>query len=295
MSYLLFLDESGHDHRTMPYEVRGGIVLHAGKLWPFVQSMRKLEISAFGVTLASVGAELKGHKLLDRKRFKLAGQDVTMPDAARQKHARAFLQKGPQGQRPTRDEFTAYGQACLAMARGIFTLLRDHQAKLIAIATPRNSPRPPPGTTEILRKDHVFLLERYFYLLQAKKETGLLVLDQTDKADDRRLVRRMERYFEATATGRYRAKHVIPSPFFVSSDMAYPVQAADVCIYCVNLCYRLPTRGMDAPVRDEIKSEFADWLDDLEFEGTGRRDGKTFAVYGIEYVPDLYSARRAQK
>ena len=25
MSYLLFLDESGHDHRTMPYEVRGGV------------------------------------------------------------------------------------------------------------------------------------------------------------------------------------------------------------------------------------------------------------------------------
>jgi len=24
MSFLLFVDESGHDHRTMPYEVRGG-------------------------------------------------------------------------------------------------------------------------------------------------------------------------------------------------------------------------------------------------------------------------------
>ena len=25
MSYLLFLDERGHGHRTMPYEVRGGV------------------------------------------------------------------------------------------------------------------------------------------------------------------------------------------------------------------------------------------------------------------------------
>ena len=31
MSYLLFLDESGHDHRTMPYEVRGGVALHASE------------------------------------------------------------------------------------------------------------------------------------------------------------------------------------------------------------------------------------------------------------------------
>ena len=29
MSWLLFLDESGHDHKSMPYEVRGGIALHA--------------------------------------------------------------------------------------------------------------------------------------------------------------------------------------------------------------------------------------------------------------------------
>ena len=27
MAWLLFLDESGHDHKQMPYEVRGGIAL----------------------------------------------------------------------------------------------------------------------------------------------------------------------------------------------------------------------------------------------------------------------------
>jgi hypothetical protein len=32
LSYLFFLDESGHDHKNCPYEVRGGIVLHASKL-----------------------------------------------------------------------------------------------------------------------------------------------------------------------------------------------------------------------------------------------------------------------
>ena len=60
MSYLLFLDESGHDHRTMPYEVRGGVALHASELWPFVQDMQRLELASFGTTLNQFQAELKG-------------------------------------------------------------------------------------------------------------------------------------------------------------------------------------------------------------------------------------------
>jgi len=32
MAWLLFLDESGHDHKQMPYEVRGGVALHAGEV-----------------------------------------------------------------------------------------------------------------------------------------------------------------------------------------------------------------------------------------------------------------------
>jgi len=47
MSWLLFMDESGHDHRTMPYEVRGGVALHASELWPFVQDMQRLELASF--------------------------------------------------------------------------------------------------------------------------------------------------------------------------------------------------------------------------------------------------------
>ena len=73
MSWLLFLDESGHDHKNMPYEVRGGIAIHAGELWPFVQSMQRLEFDSFGCQLHQYRKELKGSTLLDRKRFKLRG------------------------------------------------------------------------------------------------------------------------------------------------------------------------------------------------------------------------------
>jgi hypothetical protein len=36
MSWLFFMDESGHDHKHCPYEVRGGVALRSTKLWNFV-------------------------------------------------------------------------------------------------------------------------------------------------------------------------------------------------------------------------------------------------------------------
>ena len=64
-----------------------------------------------------------------------------------------------------------------------------------------------------------------------------------------------------------------------------------MAIYCVNWGFRLPTRGMDAPVRDEIASEFGPWLTQLQFQGEARREGRVFSEFGIVYVPDPYTAR----
>ena len=94
MSWLLFLDESGHDHRNCPYEVRGGIAVHASKLWPLVHQLQVAEHSAFGANLRQYSKELKGAKLLDKDRFKWSAQADLMPDEARRKHSRGFLMKG---------------------------------------------------------------------------------------------------------------------------------------------------------------------------------------------------------
>lgn len=143
-----------------------------------------------------------------------------------------------------------------------------------------------------MRKDHVFLLERYFYFLEERRERGLLVMDEVEKQADRKFVRQMEAYFTKTATGRYRTQWIVPTPFFVSSDMTYPVQAADMCIYCVNWGFRLPTQGMDTARRDEIGSEFGPWLGRLQYHGQGYRDGNVFETWGILYVPNPYAAGR---
>lgn len=294
MSWLLFLDESGHDHKQMPYEVRGGVALQDSQLWPFALAMQRLERDAFGCSLAEFQKELKGSTLLDTKRFKFANQAAPMTTLARQKHCRAFLTKGLQRAKPTSEEFCAYGQACIEMARGIFQLLRDHDAVLFASAIPRGTGKDPgAGAQDYLRKDQVFLLERFFYFLEGEQENGLLVMDAVEKQSDRKFVRQMEAYFTKTATGRYRTQWIVPTPFFVSSDMAYPVQCADLCIYCVNWAFRLPAQGMNEPVREEIRVEFLDWLRSLQFHGDGYRDGNVFETWGICYVPSPRAPGRA--
>lgn len=294
MSWLLFLDESGHDHKQMPYEVRGGVALHVSKLWPFVRAVQQLELDAFGGELSLYRKELKGSTLLDAKRFKFAGQMPRMNDEERRKHCRSFLTKGLEKKtNQTREEFTAYGQACLEMAEGMFQLLQDHDARLFASAVPRGAAKPPADLGDhLLRKDFVFLLERFYYLLEEKREHGILVLDEVEKSADRRFVRRLERYFTQSATGRFRSHWVVPTPFFVSSDMTYAVQAADLCIYCINLGFRLPLQGMNASVRQGIADRFANWIGRLQFRGEGYRDGRVFPSYGIVFVPDLYESRQ---
>jgi hypothetical protein len=245
-----------------------------------------------GATLFAKKAHSETRRGFWRVEAGIARTAVSCVDEARRKHCRAFLTKGLEKKPPNRDEFTAYGQACLEMARGVFQVLREHKAVLFATAIPRNAEKPTtPIVDEFLRKDNVFLLERFFYFLEREREHGLLVMDEVEKTEDRRYVRRLEAYFSKTQTGRYRAQWIVPSPFFVASDITYPVQAADLCIYCVNWGFRLPAAGMDAPVRKEIAEEFAPWLAKLQFEGDAYREGKVYRSFGIAYVPDPYSKR----
>jgi hypothetical protein len=118
-------------------------------------------------------------------------------------------------------------------------------------------------------------------------------MDGTEKKSDRKFVRQLEGYFTKTSIGRYRTRWIVPTPFFVSSDMAYPIQAADLCIYCVNWTFRLQSQGMNEPVRGEIRVEFLDWLRQLQFRGERNNDGKVFETWGICYVPNPCAPGRA--
>lgn len=288
MSYLFFIDESGHDHKNCPYEVRGGVVIHAASLWSFIQEFRDLEIAAFGVELSDFGIEIKGSHLLEKKRFRFAQQGDLLDDAARRKHAHAFLNHGRARTSPSEIEFRAYGQACLEMARGVFRLLQSHDSKIFAAVVPRSTKKPQTfQADEYLRKDQVFLLERYFNFVSSRNETGLLVFDETDRSADRAFIRQIERYFTKTAQGRFRATHIVPVPMFVSSDLTKAIQAADICIYALNWGFRIP-KGMDGEIRAEIADEFSAWIATLQASGRTVDIDGTHIWYGIVYVPQPF-------
>jgi hypothetical protein len=294
MAWLLFMDESGHSHKELPYEVRGGFALADTHLWPFVQDVLRLESSCFGARLADYKSEVKGMKLLGKDRFEHAAQMLEIEDLKRQHYCRALLQAGLEKRPPTKEQLTAYGQASLRMADGIFDLLERHKALIFASVVPRGTARPPadvPSQPDILRKDHNFLLERFFYFLERERQMGLLVMDEVEKTEDRRFVQRLHDYFVKTANGRDRSRWIVPSPFFVSSDMALPVQVADVVIYALNWGYRHPAE-MTAPTRAEIEARFGARIEKLKWRGEGYDGIKTYRSFGIVCVPDLFMRRK---
>jgi len=292
MSWLLFMDESGHDHRNMPMEVRGGVAIHSSKIWPFIKDWNMARSEIFGKEFIELGGEIKGSKLLGKKRFQWADQLPRLDDFTRRKGVRRFLTVQHQKTSPKRLDFSAYGQASILMAERIFDLLFRHEAVLFSSIIPRGV-KPPENFQygHYLRKDHVFLQERYFYFLEAKKEHGLFVMDQTEKQQDKRFVKQLQNYYVNTQTGISRTQWIIPSPLFVDSEMSVGVQAADLCLYCINWGFRLRFWNFNGPMRQEIADKFGARLNSLQFKGDAYREGNVYANYGIVYVPDPFTGK----
>jgi hypothetical protein len=84
-----------------------------------------------------------------------------------------------------------------------------------------------------------------------------------------------------------RNRQVVPTPLFVSSDMTTAVQAADLCIYCVNWGFRLVDEGMTAAVRADIAAEYGPLLAHLCFVPHGCKPGTANGRGSIAYVTEL--------
>ena len=277
MSYLLFMDESGHDHKSLPYEVRGGVCLRDNTVGAFTDDLKRLELNCFGDHLRNYGSEIKAVKLLRKDRFEWAGYEPRIPAQERRKLCRQFLATTARGNRPTRRGFCAYGQASQAFVRLLFASLKDHEAKVFASMIPKGmGRRPQDSNPDLVRKDITFLFERFYYFLEERKEMGMIVMDETDRADDRRFMRKLERYFVAHERGREHASLIIPTPFFVGSDMSYPVQAADVVIHCIAQSYRVPKIGIDAEPRAEVASLVGDRIKPLVSSFMRESDDSSF-------------------
>ncbi len=295
MSYMLFMDESGHDHKALPYEVRGGLCLEVAKVWEITQQIKRLEYACFGDHLNKYGSEIKAVKLLEKKRFKWAAAAPPFPAEQRRELARTFLARTARKEEPPPDTWRAYGQASIEFSRGLVNLLIRNEVKLIASMIPKGSEsRPAEVNQDFIRKDLTFLFERYFYFLEDHQSDGILVLDETDRVDDQRYLRKLERYFSVNDKGKQHSSLILPSPLFISSDMSYAIQAVDVLIYMIGTAYRPKYSNIQAERREDVAGLVGRLLPRLVYktkrsapDGTGFTSESVFLVeepWGLKEV-----------
>ena len=241
MSFFLFIDESGQDRRSSPYEVLAGIAIEDRDLWNLITAIQQAEIEYFGRRYSKEQHELKARKILKSKVFRLAAQLPPFPPEQRRELARQCLDAG---EKAGRSQLTALAQAKIDFVKQVLLLCARFRCKAFASITSRYAPRP---HGNFLRKDYAFLFERFFYFLEdiSPEALGLIVFDELERSQSHILVDQMARYFRDTAKGRMRSGQVIPEPFFVHSDLTTAIQIADLLAYII--AWGVQIGGMPEP------------------------------------------------
>ncbi|MBN1818436.1 MAG: DUF3800 domain-containing protein [Sedimentisphaerales bacterium] len=290
---LLFVDESGQDHRQMPCEVLAGVAIREGNYWNLIKALRSAEKDCFGDYLRNLRVtEIKARKLLKRRIFHNANQALEIPDSQLAQLANSFLVKGIQDHKSrrersscTREEFVGYGRTILKYIHTVLDIAANHDVKILASIVDADAALS--ERTDILHKNFTYLFERYFYLLKDNPhdERGLVVFDEIEKSKAQKLVQQMASYFLGTETGRFRSSRIIPEPFFVHSELTTGVFLADLTAYVLGWGWRL--QSMPQPFREELKL-FAGKLHDMQFIGNKEEsDSQSYTIHGIKYIDDL--------
>lgn len=285
MGYFLFIDESGQDHNNSGYEVLAGIAVKDSQVWQIIQFLHMLENKHFGMRISNGKLELKGKKLLKRKVFRLANQLEQLSDNERSQLAKKCIEKGNESAQPTREELTALCQSKIAFVKDILILCAQNRIKAFASIVNNSAPRLDDRT--MLRKDYAFLFERYFYFLEDISENtmGSIVFDELEKSKSHILVDQIEEYFLKTTTGKERASHIIPEPFFVHSDLTTLIQVADIIAYIISwgvqICSMNPAR------RDDL-IEFGKQVLPLRYSTRREsQEGENFTIWSFKVFDDL--------
>ncbi len=235
---LLFIDESGQDHGDMPCEVLAGVAITQANLWNLVKAIRSAEKEHFGDYLRNLRiSEIKAKRLLKRKRFRLADQRIDIPEEELPGLAHSTLLKGLEARDAkansstvTARELTGYSRSVLRFVDAVLDIAAGFDVRVIASVVDARAAK---SERDVLRKDVVYLFERYFYLLkdECPERRGLVVFDELDKSKAKHLVERMAAYFLGTKTGRFRSSLIVPAPFFVHSELTTGIFLADLAAY----------------------------------------------------------------
>jgi hypothetical protein len=281
VAYFLFIDESGHDRKASPYEVLAGIAVRDRDLWTLINELREAEIVCFGRRYSAGAGELKGAKVMKSKVFQHARLNAEITQNERVVLAKAALDDGPNA---TVRNLKALALAKLDYVRTVFDVCGRHGCKAFASIVETSAQ---PTSSDGLRKDYAYLFERFFYFLEDLQapEQGIIVFDELDKSKSHLLIEQAHRYFKGTATGKHRAKLIVPEPFFVHSDLTTGVQIADLIAYIVSWGFRTP--NMTKPARPELES-YAKQISGLRYRAVRERKGNPdFGIWSFSHITDL--------
>lgn len=279
MTYLLFLDESGHDLRDSPYEVLAGVAVEDRELWNLICAVQQSEETHFGQRYAEAEREMKAKRLLKRKVYRHAAQADPIPIADRRELARLCLKHGDTA---TRDQITALAQAKIAFVEDVLSICERFHCRVFASAVDRDAPR---SDSDILRKDYAYLFERYFYFLEDQEQIGVVVFDELERTQSHLLVDQMARYFSRQGHGEVRAGRVIPEPFFVHSHLTTGIQLADLVAYTI--AWNLRVGKMIRPARRELEP-LGQIVARLRYRAVREvHENPNFAIWSIAVIDDL--------
>lgn len=285
MAWLLFIDESGQDHKASPYEVLAGIAIKDECLWGLIQELHNSEIAHFGRRYSEGARELKGKSILKTKTFRHAKYPCTVLPNEAPSLAKEILDDGDA--HCSQRHMMALAQAKIGYVTDVFSICLNYGCKVFASIVDVDAPQ---GGGGGLRKDYGYLFERFFYFLEdnsegGSAEHGILVFDELEKSRSHVLIDQAHRHFKETATGRQRASLVIPEPFFVHSDLTTGIQIADLAAYCLSWGFRLPT--MTKPARQEL-TPYAMQLKKMRHRTIRNMMGKpNFEIWSLCHIHDL--------
>jgi len=219
-----------------------------------------------------------------------ADRDVGIPPQECVRLANSLLRKGKEargqpGNNPTFYEIIAYSRKALDFVHAVLDIAAGFSVRVFASVVDAKASA---AASNRLRKDYVYLFERYFYFLETlpPRERGLVIFDELDKTKSHILLQQMAAYFLGTDPGRYQSSRIVPEPFFVHSDLTTGVFLADLAAYILGWGWRLP--GMVQPCREELRP-FATKLHGMQFHGERpTEDGLgVWKMHSIKYIEQL--------
>ncbi len=281
MAYILFLDESGMGDSESPYAVIAGVAFEDRAIWNFIREFHLLEEHHFGRRYIGGDLEIKGKKFLKRKTFKLAQLHSKFQIDERRILAKECLDNGNLAKS---EHLAALAQAKIDFINDILFLATAFGCKIFACIINKDSEILNNKIDDLLRKDYIFLFEKFYYFLEDIKDApiGIMVFDEIGKQNSGRLIGLLENYFKKTVKGRSMSNLIIPEPLFVHSDLTTGIQMADIIAYLISWSFRL--NSMTEPARDELK-ELMEIASRLRYRTVREINGiENFELWSISYI-----------